>query len=38
MFFDVAIKGLDAYFNNVPEEEMKKKTMKICPHCGRALP
>jgi hypothetical protein len=38
MFFDAPIKGIDNFFNNVPEEDKRKKSLKICPHCGRVLP
>jgi hypothetical protein len=38
MFFDAAIKDAGLFFNNVPDGEKKKETVKICPHCGRALP
>jgi hypothetical protein len=38
MFFDAPVKDVDCFFNDVPEEERRKKSIKICPHCGRALP
>jgi hypothetical protein len=38
MFFDATIKGIEEFFNQVSEEEKKKKSTKICPHCGRVLP
>jgi hypothetical protein len=39
MFFNAVIKDLDDYFNEVPDDEKRKKeAIKICPHCGKALP
>jgi hypothetical protein len=38
MFFDAPVKDVDCFFNDVPEDEKRKKSIKICPHCGRALP
>jgi hypothetical protein len=39
MFFNAVVKDLDKYFNEIVEgDEKRKKTVKICPHCGRMLP
>jgi hypothetical protein len=39
LFFDVGIKDIDNYFNEIAEgDEKRKKTIKTCPHCGRILP
>jgi hypothetical protein len=38
MFFDATVKDIEDYFNHVSEEDKKKKTVKICPHCGKVLP
>jgi hypothetical protein len=39
MFFDAVIKDLNNYFNDVPDDDKRKKQKtKTCPHCGRVLP
>jgi hypothetical protein len=39
IFFDSAIKDLNDYFNEVPDDEKRKEeVVKICPHCGKILP
>jgi hypothetical protein len=39
IFFDSAIKDLNDYFNEVPDDEKRKEeAIKICPHCGKVLP
>jgi hypothetical protein len=38
IFFDVAVKDIELFFSQGQEDGNKKKSIKICPHCGRALP
>jgi hypothetical protein len=39
LFFDAVIRDIDKYFNEIRDGDSKgKKTIKTCPHCGRALP
>jgi hypothetical protein len=37
MFFDAVVKDIDNYFNEVPDGDRKKESVKVCPHCGRIL-
>jgi hypothetical protein len=38
MFFDSLVQDIDQFFNDVPEGDKKKQSVRTCPHCGKILP